>query len=1065
MFRSIISRLVAASAFAILSFAAISAPAVAASDTGEISITVVDAATALPIANARAILLGPQTASSLTTRAGLILYTDVPTGIYRVRVVRSGYASGASSEFDVLPNRAVTVRVELALTNPGGLKTIGSIVARSNVSVASTDIADNSPIRRLSDSLTDALDKVAGVSVTQDATDPSGAVTVSLNGHDESQTAISLDGIPLSAPGTSANLRAIGTDLFSGSSSSTQAGAGSLGGGVNFRTLQPTQSLQIKANGSTGTFDRSSYQLAATGSVGRFGLALQHTSRGANSPLTFQTYRDQSGLTYAHEGESHSLGDFVKFRYRLNDERTAISGTALSNNTDAYAVCARFVTLLPCGIGPNNLNFGRFGFAYATISSLVGTVATTLTGFESGGVQNNDNANRYVFLPQPADGSRTCGNGFAGFGAGPAMYTEQLCPSVGTTDSLTRGVSSSASIGLGRHTIALTGSTSTALNTNVPKVGSRFERRFTTAITSSTYQINDSFKANDKLTIVPRLTLANTTTLGTSLLGGIGGSWRPTSSDTFGASANVGSSQPNILVNRSFGDPVNARFDCAAGTAIVSGPGDANGIAQSAVSLDATWAHQFRSGATFSLDAFSQVQSGQIINALIAEPSGYFPNGYLATLGSAFAAQSVCGMAAAAPKVYVNEAIGGTRRVYQGVTASARIGLGRYFVALPNYTLNVAKLTAASGRLNDGPSTTVVGSQLPNRPIHRAGVTLDGVLPRSGTELLANAQFTGANNQQNLGPHIVVSAGISHGFGPGRMTLFENNIFGTYGGTFATDENAAPLPLSQGAGILRTAATPLTPRTLTLSYAISLGGPKPGTALASVATAAQRLALAAPQPSGATPPSANRFIPVPPPPGVDPLSLATERTSCDADAQKKSATFLEGTRAYVAAYEAKTTLPEIANIDVIAHVAIVDPTVPYYLELRPRRPVVAPSAASNAGPEDMRPGRAGGLKGSGTPGGPEGAPSDSQVVVVAPSNAASGNASAPRTGNGGGIGRTLRGFVGCAYVTAYTSMEAKAKGIVTEGGRPGFFYVPKIGFVFVRPPELPQGGGSLKARS
>jgi hypothetical protein len=86
-------------------------------------------------------------------------------------------------------------------------------------------------------------------------------------------------------------------------------------------------------------------------------------------------------------------------------------------------------------------------------------------------------------------------------------------------------------------------------------------------------------------------------------------------------------------------------------------------------------------------------------------------------------------------------------------------------------------------------------------------------------------------------------------------------------------------------------------------------------------------------------------------------------------------------------------------------------------------------------------------------------------VVVVPSNAASGNASAPRTGNGGGIGRTLRGFVGCAYVTAYTSTEAKAKGIVTEGGRPGFFYVPKIGFVFVRPPELPQGGGSLKARS
>ena len=1077
MSASIVLRIATASASVITSLAFLTTPVRAATDTGEIAITVVDSTTALPIADARTILLGPQTASSLTTRAGIIRYTDVPIGIYRVRVLHAGYAPGASSEFDVLPNRAMTIRVELALTNPGGLKTIGSVVARSNVSVASNDIADNSPIRRLSDSLTDALDKVAGVSVSQDATDPSGAITVSLNGHDESQTAISLDGIPLSAPGTSANLRAIGTDLFSGSSSSTQAGAGSLGGGVNFRTLQPTQSLQIKANGSTGTFDRSSYQLAATGSVGRLGLAVQHTSRGANSPLTFQTYRDQSGLTYAHEGESHSLGDFLKFRYRLGDERTAISGTALSNNTGAYAVCARYLTLLPCGIGPNNQNYGRFGFAYATISSLVGTVATTLTGFESGGVQNNDNANRYVLLPEAADGSSTCGNSFTGFGAGPATYLEQLCPSVGTTDSLTRGVSYSASIGAGRHTIAVTGTTSTALNTNVPTAGSRFERSFTTAITSSTYQINESFKANDQLTISPRVSLANTTTLGTNVLGGIGASWRPTASDTFGASANIGSSQANVFVNRSLSDPVNARFDCAAQTAIVNGPGDASGGPQSAVSLDATWAHRFRSGATLSLNAFSQVQSGQIINALIAEPAAYFAKGYLATLNAAYGAQSVCGIAAAPPRVFVNEAIGGTRRVYQGITANARIGLGRYLVALPNYTLNVAKLTAASGRLSDGPSTSIVGAQLPNRPIHRAGMTLDGVLPRSGTELLANVQYTGANNQANLGSYVVLSAGISHGFGPGRLTLFENNIFGTYGGTFATDATAEPLALSQGAGVLRTAATPLAPRTLTLSYLVSLGGPKPGTALASVATAAQRLAQTTPQPGASGAPGAagpgNRFIPVPPPPGVDPLSLATSRTSCDVEAQKTSAPFLAGVRAYVAAYEAKATLPEIANIDVTAHVATVDPTVPYYLELRPRRPAGSPDATpggTSASAAIAR--RSGNVAGAGAFGGPggegggaDGAPG-TQVVIVTPSAAAPAAAgNAPGGAPGAVGGRALRGFTGCAYVTALTSADAKAKGIMTEGGRPGLFYVPAIGFVFVRPPELPQGGGSLKAGS
>ncbi len=1029
----------------------------AASDTGEITISVVDSNTALALANARTILVGPQTASSLTTAAGLIHYTDVPVGIYRVRVVLRGYDSSSSAEFDVLPNRAVSVRVALALSS-GGLKTIGSVTARSNVTIASTDISENSPIRRLSDSLTDALDKVAGVSVTQAATDPTSAVTVSLNGHDESQTAVSLDGIPLSAVGGTTNLRAIGTDLFSGSSTSNAPGAGSLGGGVNFRTLQPTQTLQVHATGTTGTFDRSNYQLAATGSVGSLGLALQHTWRGSNSPLTFQEYQDQSGLTYPHGGESHSLGDFMKFRYRLGDERTTISGTALTNNTDAQAICARDVTLLPCGIGPNNRSYGRFGFAYATVQSLVGTVATSFTAFESAGTQNTDDVNRYVLLPDLGTSTNaSCGVNFAGAGSALA-YTEQLCPSVGNNETLNRGFAYSASIAQGKHTFALSGNTSASSNTSHPTVGSRYETGFTTAIVSSTYQLADSYKVNDRLTVSPRLSLANTTTLGTSLLGGIGASWRPRVADTFGASLNVGSSQSNVNFNRSFSDPVSARFDCSAGTAIVSGPGDRNGGAQSAVSLDATWTHQFvRSGAQFSLDAFSQVQSGQIINATIAEPAAYFPGGYLATLANVFGSQSVCGTAPS-PTVYVNEAVGGTRRIYRGVTASGRVGIGRYVVALPNYTLNVAELTAAGPRLADGPSTTIVGRQLPGRPVHRAGVTFDGVLPRSGTELLVNAQYTGANNQQNLGSYATFAAGISHAFGPGRLTLFENNMFNTYGGSFATDTNAQPLALSN-AGVLRTAATPLTPRVVNLSYTVNFGGMRPTPAFASVANSAQAATAPAPGGSGSPGPG-NRFIPVPPPPGVDPLSLATTRTSCDATAQAAAKPLFDALHAYVAAYEAKTPLPSVPNVDIAAHTLTLDPKVPYYLELRPRvasagsagaegLPTSGPSARGNAG--GMAGGAVRGAENDGAPGGP---PPAGPNNAIAP--AGSGNPAR------GGAPRYLAGFAGCAYLTVFTSAQANTAGIVLQGGRPGLFYVPGTGFVFVRPPQLPPGGGSLK---
>ncbi|MBD5635311.1 MAG: hypothetical protein IAI49_12610, partial [Candidatus Eremiobacteraeota bacterium] len=553
----------------------------------------------------------------------------------------------------------------------------------------------------------------------------------------------------------------------------------------------------------------------------------------------------------------------------------------------------------------------------------------------------------------------------------PDDYAETACPSLSTNASVTRGLAYSASISQGRHSLSLSGNTYSSINTSLPLAGSQYETAYTNAISSTSYQIADSFKSNDKLTLSPRLSIVNPTTLGTSLLGGFGATWRPQSQDTFGISANAGSSQPNIDLNRSYSDPVGARFDCRAGTAIVSGPGDTNGGSQSAVSFDANWTHQLRSGGQFTLDTFSQVQSGQLINATIAEPVNgtYYPTGYLQTLYNVYQSPTVCGSAAVIPTVYVTEPVGGTRRIYQGINASGRFGIGRYFVALPTYTLNVAKLTAASPRLDDGPSTTIVGAQLPNRPVHRAGITFDGYLPRSGIELLASAQYTGANNQQNLGPYATFAAGISHGFGPGVATLFENNIFDTYGGYFATDANDQPLPLSAGAGQYRTASSPLAPRTLSFSYTVGIGGPKPGPAIASVSSRAVAQATPAPEPEPSGSPGARRagglgrLQAVPPPPGTDPLSLAVSRDSCTADAQKNAGPLFAGIRAYVTAYEAKQKTVDLATTDIVPHRVGVDPTVPYYLEIRPRfgRPAGAGADSGDARPGGF--GRRGGAEG------------------------------------------------------------------------------------------------------
>ncbi len=265
-------------------------------NTGIIQITVKSAEGSALLSNARVFLLGPNVASALTTRSGIVKYTDVASGIYRVRVNKPGYRNSTSSAFELLGNKEVDVDVLLASNesaqtassdgSEGGMKIIGRVTAR--VTVSTHDVDENSAVRRISDSLVDALNTVAGVDVTQSSNDPDSPQTISLHGHDESQTAVTLDGIPLSAPGTAANLRGINTDLFTGASASFGARAGALGGGVNFTTLQPTQTWQYRLTAADGSFDKYNWSLGATGSLGKLGIAAMTTKRGGNNPLTFQ---------------------------------------------------------------------------------------------------------------------------------------------------------------------------------------------------------------------------------------------------------------------------------------------------------------------------------------------------------------------------------------------------------------------------------------------------------------------------------------------------------------------------------------------------------------------------------------------------------------------------------------------------------------------------------------------------------------------------------------------------------------------------------------------------------
>jgi hypothetical protein len=1072
------------------------ASAQSSSDTGIIQITVKDAAAQKALADARVFLVGPTVASALTTKSGIVKYTDVPSGIYRVRVNKSGFTGVTSAAFEVLGNKQVSVDVDLGVQKPataqtstsntdtGGLKIIGSVRAR--VTVSTTDVDDSSGVRRISDSLTDALSSIGGVDVTQDSNDPNAPQTISLRGRDESQTAVTLDGIPLGAPGAATNLRSINTDLFSGAGVNFGAQAGALGGSVNFRTLQPTQTWQTKFASSYGTFDKYNYQIGETGSIGKLGIALLHTKRAGNSPLTFQSYLDQSGFDYSHAGESANIGDFLKLRYGLGDS-TTLMFTALQNNQATASLCTQFVTPLPCGIGPDNGNSGKFQFMYTTVQSLIGQTAVSLTGYVNDNVSNTNDLNRYV--------QHVCHVGDPLVpGCTPGTVSTMLQPYAAQNGSLARGLAASATLTRDKHTITLSGSTYAAITSFMPLVGgSGFVLPSTFATASRQVQLADQFKVNDKLTLGPNLSYAGTTGSGSSLLTGFSAAWRPTGNDTYNGSISVGSSQAANGLVRSFSDPLSARVNCFADTAQVSGPGDQPGH-QSALSYDASWTHAFAHG-QFSVSTYRQTQAGQLVGAQVTANSlGLDPTSPYYQLVTGYF-NNVCGTNAV-PNLYVQQQIGGTTRLYQGYTATARIGFGRNVVVIPSYSTQVSEITAANPRYTGLDSTLILGEQVPGRPLHTGNVTIDALHPSSGTEFLLNARYVGPNNNQRLAPYTLVNAGLSHAFGIGRITVFASNLFNTESGDFSTLLYAQPIPLS-GGGTLLQAANPNTPRQYTVTYSFNTGARAgAGFARSSNTRGAQTGAAAAGaqgQQRGGLGFGRLQFIA--PPPGVDPLTIAVTRTECTADLKPEAQKVLAQLGAAAAAYAAgATTLPPVEGLLVTPHG---DPKATWYFGLGPNIPDSVLRAMQQRATGQNGAPRAPGPR---APGGDPGGFQD-RVIASSPNTDAQPRPQfSPPPELIAALG-PLRAVSACAYGTVLTTNEARAKGYDVQAGvqiapsaspspaaaavaspapapsgspgpdgrggnRRGFgnalYYAPNLGLFVVRPPDLGTGGGSVK---
>ncbi len=550
-------------------------------------------------------------------------------------------------------------------------------------------------------------------------------------------------------------MRGINTDLFTGAGASFGARAGALGGGVNFTTLQPTQTWQYRFNAAVGSFDKYNWSAGVTGSVGKLGIAVLTTKRGGNNPLTFRQYLDQSGIDYAHGGESSNAGDFIKLRYGLTDN-TTLTLTALENNQAISSLCTQFTGPLPCGIGPGNGSTSKYQFAYGTVQSLVGQVAVQATGYVSSQDGFNDQLNRTI---------DEC--------VGELIPCPMAEPFATASTSLTRGVAGQATISKDNHTITLNATTfgsTTDFSPLVATGSSTIVEPSTNGVSAATYALSDSIKISNRITVGPTLSLASTTGAGTSILGGFSGDWRPNDNDDVTASASIGSSQPPPSIVRSYSDPQSARVNCDAGTAQISGPGD-QATAQSAIDYSLGWTHQWKYGYV-STDLYRQTQAGQLVSASLPAAAGGVPSMVTSAVQTYYA--TVCPTSAAPGNVYVSAPVNGTNRLYQGYDISARVALGKDVTAIPSYSTNTSEYTAADPMFTGYGSTLILNSQIYGRPLHKGNFTLDAFNPPSSLEFIANLQYVGVNNSQHLAPYVNVSFGVTHPLGIGMLTVFRN---------------------------------------------------------------------------------------------------------------------------------------------------------------------------------------------------------------------------------------------------------------------------------------------------
>lgn len=740
---------------------------------------VTDAKTHLAVALANVSLRGESPLGGLTGGDGTVTFVVAP-GSYVGYVSKAKYADTRIKDVRVESGTAVDIDVTLS-------REVGVIGVVKTNARPSYDVHRN---------VTDGPARPAGDLVSSLGTNPEvfsadsagNSNGFSIDGHAQNQSGLLLDGVPIARAGGSANLRAFPGGIFDASTSSGGSSAYGQGGTLDLHVPDPTLAYSYSAQGRSGSIGQSASSAFARGTIGFLGFSLGHASQSDVALIDSLAYPDETGTFYTHRAASQSTADVLKLRAPVSSSNV-LTALLLSSRLTADDYCIFQVGVTPCGFGLGAISSQRLTSIQAKDRTLIGSLSVAVGAFASSISGSDLRPNR--------------------------SFNGSSSPISIDFASLVRGYTLDISLySNGRSTFGLQGLSYGTSGRGFATIGQVTAGATPETTSFSSLFMSDAIALSDRLSATLKVgTNKATGTRGTPAANAVA-LWNMNRRDRFTASLSTGTVSLPYDARQGLSDIASLTYDCRSGVAFGSAPGSSN-EASEATEARASLTHR-DSVVNYDVSAYHQVLHGALVSGWTnasALPFGTLPVGYLGALQNAFQSPAICGSSAFNNLVLTTQ--NEQTAIYDGASASAKITAGQFSLQpFYSYTRAVPVVSVNS-------SSIVHGSQLLGVPLNRFGAAVDWKTQSQRTEAAIVWRHVDGNNPTYLPAYDVFDIGVT-ARGRGQLSFTMSNVFNRDAGVLSE----APISANSyvpGVGDVHPPATPLRPRTISLSYRLQTG--------------------------------------------------------------------------------------------------------------------------------------------------------------------------------------------------------------------------------------------------